>query len=291
MGDCTGDSIREIAFSLDSMMVKVPGGAFNYGLFPEELEKISADEGVHPDFLHFHSRGSRMILPAFWIDTYPVTRIQFFRFMRETGHKIERNGWLAGWSDYVDVEHLDDPGRYFHPMVGVNSQDAKAYAEWAGKRLPKETEWEKAARGTEGCLFPWGEEFHQMMPGDNEVFPLDTSFPVGVRPENASPYGANDMKGGVLEWTRRVFPPVSPDGTTYDDFDFVLAGSSTLHRRPSSHMVTSRWSWHPAMRIYNTGFRCASYSPTKKSGKFKYTPDPALSFPLLENLPETEKSS
>ncbi len=264
--------IKDIAEALDCSMVRIPGGAFAYGMSTQERRRIAAAEGIHPDLLHFHSPELRLIVPEFWIDAYPVTRVQFLRFMVETGYQIEINGWQAGWSDYVEIEHLDDDERLALPMIGVNAYDAVAYARWAGKRLATEVEWEKAARGTDGRLFPWGVEFQPVVPTDG-VLALDTAQPVGVRPGLVSPYGAHDMKGGVLEWTRRIFAPASPNGLVYDETEFVLAGSSILHRRPSSHMVTSRWAWAPSMRIYNTGFRCVSdVAPASPSGIVPYVP-------------------
>ncbi len=251
------DDIRTLAETFDSTMVRVAGGPFTAGISVAEREQLAAAEGVHPDLLHFHSPALRLLVPEFWIDAYPVTRAQFFRFLLETQHPIETDGWLAGWSDYVDIRRLDDPDRLACPMVGVNAADAAAYARWAGKRLATEVEWEKAARGPDGRLFPWGNDFRPVVAADG-VLPLDTALPVGARPELASLCGAQDMKGGVLEWTRRVFVPASPDGSTRDETEFVLAGSSILHRRPSSHRVSSRWAWAPSMRIYNTGFRCAA---------------------------------
>jgi len=160
----------------------------------------------------------------------------------------------------VDLDRLDDPQRLCCPIVGVNSDDARAYARWAGKRVPTEVEWEKAARGADGRLYPWGSEFRPVAPRGG-CLALDSALPVGARPASASPCGAEDMKGGVLEWVQTVFPPVSRDGLNFDENPFVLAGSSLLHRRPASHLVTSRWSWAHSMRVYNSGFRCVADVP------------------------------
>ncbi|MGD0090471.1 MAG: SUMF1/EgtB/PvdO family nonheme iron enzyme [Planctomycetota bacterium] len=252
--------IEDLARTLDRTMVRVPAGWFVFGMTEKQKLAAAEREQIHPDQLHFHTRAARLATPEFWIDKYPVTRAQFLRFVHETGHRVQRCGWEAGWSELVDLERLDDPQRLCCPVVGVNSEDARAYARWAGKRVPTEVEWEKAARGTDGRLYPWGQEFRPVAPRGG-CLTLDSALPVGARPALASPYGAEDMKGGVLEWVQTLFPPVAPDGTTFDENSFILAGSSILHRRPASHLAASRWSWSQSMRVYDSGFRCVSDTP------------------------------
>lgn len=252
-------------------MVEIPAGPFRFGLSARERAAAAQADGMDPGLLHFHSPAAELHLPGFWIDRHPVTRVQFLRFLQATGHRIEHNGWRVGWSEFVDTENLADPTRLACPMVGVNAADAAAYAEWAGKRLPLETEWEKAARGCRGQPYPWGWEFRPVTDRAG-VLALDSAFPVGARPHLASPYGVQDTKGGVLEWTRTVFAPVSPDDSATDAAGFILRGSSLLHRRPSSHRVTSRWSWAPSMRLYNTGFRCAADTPPPDDAADRFTP-------------------
>ncbi|MCY3020547.1 MAG: SUMF1/EgtB/PvdO family nonheme iron enzyme, partial [Planctomycetota bacterium] len=108
---------------------------------------------------------------------------------------------------------------------------------------------------------PWGQEFRPVAPRGG-CLALDSALPVGARPELASPCGGEDMKGGVLEWVQTVFPPVARDGVSLDENPFILAGSSLLHRRPSSHLATSRWSWACSMRVYDSGFRCVADAPS-----------------------------
>lgn len=111
-----------------SVMLYVPKGKFKMGGF----YSISQPE---------HTRQ----LDGYWIDKYVVTNAQFRRFVKETGYSPE------GWWTLKDTEGKD---RY--PAIDVTWRDAAAYAKWAGKRLPLEAEWERAARGTDGRLYPWG---------------------------------------------------------------------------------------------------------------------------------------
>ena len=124
----------------------MPAGPFRFGLAEAQRQALARDAGVHPDMLHFHSREALLDTPPYWIDRYPVTNAQFRRFLEETSYQVPHNGWRVGWTDLVGTEDL------LAPVVGVNAEDAEAYARWAGKRLPTEVEWEKAARGEGGCV-------------------------------------------------------------------------------------------------------------------------------------------
>jgi formylglycine-generating enzyme required for sulfatase activity len=145
-------------------MVKVPAGKFKYGTSQEEKET-----------------------GEFFIDRYPVTQAEFKKFVEATGHRDPAN-----WKDHTYPE-----GKADHPVVEVNWDDAAAYAKWAGKRLPLNEEWEKAARGTDGRTWPWGDEWDI-----KKVNILsDGTTPVGkYSPAGDSPYDAADMAGNVWEW-------------------------------------------------------------------------------------------
>ena len=145
-------------------MVKIPAGEF---LFGEDQEKVETKE--------------------YFIDLYPVTNADYKKFIEATGH-AEPASWRRGnWPE----------GKENHPVVEVNWESASAYAEWAGKRLPTGEEWEKAARGTDGRTWPWGNEFDR---DKCNTFSGDTT-PVGkYSPQGDSPYGCQDMAGNVWEW-------------------------------------------------------------------------------------------
>lgn len=248
---CEG-SARYSAEVLDRDMVYVAGGTFLYGMTAEEKARAAESGGVHPDQLRDHSDRCVLDIPGFWIDRYPVTRGQFARFMNATGYSIVTNGWVVGWRELSGSWPPDRPGTESLPMIGVSADDAEAYARWVGKRLPTEAEWERAARGTDGRLYPWGNEpsptaCHQ---GRGNL-PFSAAFPVGAWPAGASPCGAQDMVGLVCQYVR----------TIHGEPSHLLAGSSVFHTQPYSRMVTARFGWVPGMRNYVSGFRCASDAP------------------------------
>lgn len=131
----------------------------------------------------------------FEIDVFEVTNEEFARFVEETGHvtDAEKAGDSMTWRTYAE-------GKPQHPVVKASWNDAVAYCEWAGKRLPTEAEWEKAARGTDGLTYPWGDEWEPTKANTKEGGYRGTTI-VGSFPEGASPYGVMDMAGNVAEWT------------------------------------------------------------------------------------------
>jgi formylglycine-generating enzyme required for sulfatase activity len=171
-------------------MVRVPAGEFLYG---DDKQKMSQ--------------------PEFWIDKTPVTNGEFAHFVQAAGYKTtaeqKGSGYAYTGSEWKETKGADwrHPGgpktdiqsKADHPVVQVSWEDAVAYAKWAGKRLPTEQEWEKAARGTDGRAYPWGEQepTRELCNfGENEK---DTT-PVGkYSPQGGSPYGCVDMAGNVWE--------------------------------------------------------------------------------------------
>ena len=138
-------------------------------------------------------------LAAFRIDRYPVTGARYLAFVEATGHPAPPD-WLDG---------RPVPGREDHPVERVSWHDATAYAAWAGKRLPTEAEWEKAARGTDGRRFPWGEAFDEArcIAWDHAMVLDVTTMPVTAHPGGASPYGVEQLAGNVEEWVRDELLP------------------------------------------------------------------------------------
>ncbi len=234
----------------------------------------------------------RIFLNTFWIDQTEVTNAQFARFVQETGYVTyaEEKGasyvyegegkWneLAGanWQ-YPRGPECEHDNFEAQPVIQVSWDDAKAYCEWAGRRLPTEAEWEKAARGTDGQKHPWGNE----APTGNLLNACDTNCslewtdssvddkheftaPVGSYPDGASPYGALDMSGNVWEWVAdwygeeyyKTGPQSNPLGPE-NGSDRVLRGSSW-----SNGISSVRTDWRhndpPADPNDERGFRCAS---------------------------------
>ncbi|MBM3189929.1 MAG: formylglycine-generating enzyme family protein [Chloroflexi bacterium] len=217
----------------DPRMAYVPGGEFIFGR-----------DGGRED----ESPQQTLEVDGFNIDVYPVTNAQYKLFVDTTGHRIPRH-WQEGQIP---------AGKEDHPVVWVSWEDAVAYAEWVGKRLPTEVEWEKAARGTDGRLYPWGNTFDSAKGNTQEAGLKDTS-PVGSYPGGASPYGALDMCGNVWEWTADYYDAYRGSvysleryGTTYR----VLRGGSWFDSADSVMTVT-RNSAKPTFTFSTIGFRCA----------------------------------
>lgn len=187
-------------------------------------------------------------LQAFYIDRNPVTVAQFRKFLEGTGTPAPE-----GWAKHNEIAN--------HPVVFVTWHEAAAYAEWAGKRLPTEAEWEKAARGTDGRQFPWGDD--QPSPRVAHFGGKTGTDAVGGRLEGASPYGAQDMAGNVFEWVADWYakdyyanaPDHDPTGPA-DGKKRVLRGGSFVHEAFALRCAT-RGRYAPEERRANHSFRCA----------------------------------
>jgi formylglycine-generating enzyme required for sulfatase activity len=162
------------------IMVEIPAGPFIMG----------SDDGDRED-----RPAHEVDLPAYEIDKFEVTNADFAAFVEATGYQSEAE--VQGKQSWRDAFK---EGKETHPVVKVSWNDAVAYCEWVEKRLPAEAEWEKAARGTEGLRFPWGNEWD---PGKANVKEtgLRSTAVVGSFGTGASPYGLEDMVGNVWEWT------------------------------------------------------------------------------------------
>lgn len=187
---CTSDSSGR-GKTRTAEMILIPEGNFLMGTTAEQVAALATEYGYHESWIAHEAPRQEISLPAYMIDQYPVTNRQYAEFCKATGHP-PRKHWR---SEAPPAEILD------HPVTGVSHGDALAYAEWIGKRLPTEAEWEKAARGTDGSLFPWGDEFNPGACCWNRTGAGGlTTAPVGTYPEGASPYGVMDMAGNTFEW-------------------------------------------------------------------------------------------
>ncbi len=178
--------------------ILIPAGKFQMG-----TNLQNADAASHP----MHS----VYLKAYRIDKYPVTNAQYARFIAATGHRPPSD-WKNG-----KVQQ----GELLHPVTMVNWYDATAYAKWAGKRLPTESEWEKAARGTDGRRWPWGDK---MDPARlNTYYNVGSSTKVTTYANGVSPYGVYDMAGNVDEWVENDFRPYKGTDAAADVFQGKVA--------------------------------------------------------------------
>jgi formylglycine-generating enzyme required for sulfatase activity len=183
-------------------MVLVPAGPFLMGL-PDS------------DFLaEEHEKPQRTVeLSAFWIDLYPVSNARFRRFLEAGGYDDPQWWSPAGWQ-WRCQERITQPAQWGQagwdghdqPVAGVSWYEADAYARWAGRRLPTDAEWEKAARGSDGRRYPWGNDWPSPTVA-NFAMHLGRTSPVGLFPAGVSPYGCHDMAGNVNNWTSDWYWP------------------------------------------------------------------------------------
>jgi formylglycine-generating enzyme required for sulfatase activity len=139
-----------------------------------------------------------MTLKPFWIDTNLVTNAQYKQFLDASHyHPSDPLNFLRDWKD-----GMFPAGWEQKPVTWVSLEDARAYAKWAGKRLPHEWEWQYAAQGTDGRKYPWGETWNaQAVPTPLKARTLTSPDAVGAHPMGASPFGVQDMVGNVWQWT------------------------------------------------------------------------------------------
>lgn len=219
-------------------MVLVPAGTFTMG-----SDARWPDEGPNHE----------VYLPAYYIDAYEVTNEQYHTFTQATGRQAPNH--------FPDGQ--PPPGREKHPVVFVTWYDASDYCHWAGKRLPIDAEWEKAARGTDERLFPWGSEFDPKKANTHHS-KRGTTTPVGMFPAGRSPYGAYDMAGNVWEWTASWYKPYAGNKRQTENYGQkyrVLKGGSyvdcTFYKCGISAPAFNRSFFKAETRNSGFGFRCA----------------------------------
>jgi iron(II)-dependent oxidoreductase len=182
-------------------MIRIPGGAFVFKVTGTEIEG-DADPGVDVQYpwedspRRYHEK--TMQVAPFYIDKYPVTNAQFKQFL-DAAHYAPRDriNFLRDWKDGTLPQGWEN-----RPVTWVSLEDARAYAAWAGRRLPHEWEWQLAAQGTDGRAFPWGNLWQPAnMPTPVTGRAMPGPDPVDAHPSGASPYGVMDMVGNVWQWT------------------------------------------------------------------------------------------
>jgi len=256
-------------------MVLVPGGSFLMGIDKvvnpktKKMSKLQKHKyAVSRAAFHDEGPAHNVNLDTFHIDKYEVSNTHFGEFIKATGHPAP-----AYWDDHK----RNQPNQ---PVSGVNWNDANAYCSWANKRLPTEAEWEKAARGSEGYKYPWGNELNE----SNANFGRKKEFTADVDsyPEGKSPYGAYNMAGNVFEWVQDWYDPnyyknskdnLNPTGPKDGAFlsntgtyvDRIAVGKKRVVRggswyAPAESVTTTHRFWNdPMNNSYGVGlgFRCA----------------------------------
>jgi formylglycine-generating enzyme required for sulfatase activity len=269
-----------ISQPLSDEMVLIPAGEFTMGS-PAGSEGFDDERPLR-----------RVYVSAFWIDRFEVTNQAYLRFVQATGHRApaNRKPSVTLWEQNRPL-----PGIERHPVVNVSWEDAVAYCHWQGKRLPTEAEWEKAARGTDGRRYPWGNDWDFKKANSASYWAGRTiefasgaewdafwirgegakisqekgvkgevlTLPVGSFPEGASPYGLLDMAGNAAEWVQDWYDPnyyrhaplSDPPGPSRGAIK-AMRGGSWL--KPAKSLRTSDRDWGTIdSRPSGTGFRCA----------------------------------
>ena len=269
-----------------AVYVYVPAGEFLMG----SADTLGEGPGFEPlDQMPEHN----VFLDGYWIGRTEVTNAQFATFVAATGHETdaEKEGWGNAWTgkgselwqqvNGANWRHPQGPssrveGLEAHPVVQVTWDDAITYCRWAGGRLPTEAEWEKAARGTDRRLYPWGQVFDVNRlnfcdkhcpwfwsdPDADDGYLL--TAPVGTYPSGTSPYGVLDMAGNVEEWVADWYdasyyarsPYEGPSGPTSGDERVVRGGRWFSPWQEVT--VAIRLARNPDFRDDTTGFRCAA---------------------------------
>ncbi len=236
-------SAADVALRTDVPMAVIPAGEFPMG---------SVKGSTHAKW----SEGpQRMVyLDAYEMDIYEVRTLDYSKFLTATQLAAPK-----AWKQVDLAKHGD------RPVVGVTWEDASAYCQWVGKRLPTEAEWEKAARGTDGRTFPWGNE---MPTADRATLTkrwdgYETPTPVGSLEAGKSPYGIYDMAGNAMEWVSDWYDPNYYDSAPSKNPQGPQTGKAGVVRGggwgflPKDARTANRINPPRETRCINIGFRCA----------------------------------
>jgi formylglycine-generating enzyme required for sulfatase activity len=200
-----------------AVMIFIPAGKFLMGSTPVQVQQaeLALPAGDFTD----EEPPRQVYLDGYWIYKNDVTVARYRKFCKATNHDMPAApGW--GWKDD-------------QPIVNVTWDDAKAYCDWAGVALPTEAQWEKAARGTDGRIYPWGNTWDAAKAWCSVATPRTSTAPVGSIPAGASPYGCLDMSGNVCQWCADWYvatyyataPGQNPTGPASGGYRVVRGGS------------------------------------------------------------------
>jgi formylglycine-generating enzyme required for sulfatase activity len=269
LGDLGDPRIKDLPTLED--MAEIPAGEFLMGTSREQVEALAAryewaKEWKAKGWFDDELTGEPVFVDAFWIDRYPVTNLQFARFAAETGYRTtaEKHKGAETWRTFAR------PGRQNHPVVNVSWHDAVAYCRWRREKtglavsLPSEAQWEKAARGRDRRVWPWGNDWDASRANTWEGEVRETTA-VGIYPTEGGPIKCYDMAGNVWEWTSSLYKPYPyrPDDGREDP---IAEGPRVL--RGGSWDLTAVYA-RSAYRLYDPpdsryaflGFRCVVVPP------------------------------
>lgn len=266
-----------------SVMQLIPAGEFLMGSTPQQIEAARLlDIGGHEFTLLNELPQFCAFVPDYYLSVCAVTNEQFAAFVSETRPTSEQ---LKRWAPVLERitvptrqgdPYRVTPGFERHPVIHVSWFGAEAYCRWAGLRLPTEIEWEKAARGTDARIYPWGNEWRDpVLRWDGDPHrQYEATAPVDAYPEGRSPYGIFQMAGNVDEWcadwyqwdvyrryaTGDLRPP--PGG----EMRVVRGGTCACWKRIRFRCAHRRGNDAAIVNVLYTGIRCASDAPPPTPG-------------------------
>jgi iron(II)-dependent oxidoreductase len=220
-------------------MVEIPAGEFDFKVGGVQIEGQTWD-GVDVQYPWEDSarrnHRKRMRLPRYFIDRTPVTNAEYLRFVQASGYRPrDAHNYLRDW-----IDGAPRPGWERRPVTWVSIEDARAYAQWAGKRLPREWEWQYAAQGGDGRLYPWGNDWREdAVPAPNRGRRLRAPDEVDAHPAGASPFGVLDLIGNVWQWT--------------DEYHDEHTRAAIVRGGSSYQPQTSHWYFPQAYRLDQHG--------------------------------------
>ncbi len=259
------------------MLIDILGGRFRMGLESAQEARLQGLSGGLSAFpFHTEKPAHEVTVRPFRLARTPVTNAEYAAFIEAGGYQDDAH-WKALWEEkeldgasvrrgFVDQTGRPGPltwrdgrppeGKERHPVSGVSWFEAQAYCAWKRLRLPTEAEWEFAARGTDGRLYPWGNEFDPARTTHREQPEPDT-VPVDALPEGKSPFGVLHLSGNVAEWVADRFQPYPGSGPyRMGPIDRVIRGDF-YKGTPESLRATVRTPRTPTDRFAGFGFRCA----------------------------------
>ncbi|NOY71863.1 MAG: formylglycine-generating enzyme family protein [Gammaproteobacteria bacterium] len=295
---CSSDEKEQKEVLLEPDMAYIPSGSFIMGSDKKDEANIQKEFGfVDPLFENEHPE-HQVTLAGFHLDLREVSNADYKKFVVETKYPDPvawiQNGYNVHWDvlEQSTLERLQSIANdYFKldrdtsamskesllkdiaalqrqrdqlPVMGINWYDAYSYCQWEKKRLPTEQEWEKAARGSQGNIYPWGNEWREELTNTGEAGEQKTTLlAVGSVTGDRSPYGVFDMGGNVSEWTDswyRAYPGSKHTSEIYGDFHRVIrgGGAGVGHYAISTFFRASkRGHADPSSLSTDVGFRCA----------------------------------
>ena len=247
-------------------MALIPAGFFIMGTDEVSLEGLAEEYGAGKPWVIDATPAHRVDLAVYFIDLYEVTHGDYFRFVQETGFPVPPR-WHKG---------APRPEQVNLPATFISWREADTYCRWRGARLPSEAEWEKAARGENAWLYPWGNFFDYRRANIGGLY--EGPKTVGSFERGRSPYGVYDMIGNVWEWTAdwyQAYPESQFQSNYFGKKYRVARGNSWAglgHFQPEElkkvqeveGRVTYRLYFPPHVALEDIGFRCAQDFPSGK---------------------------